>query len=183
MICAVYPLPTCPGPGRGGGDADSEQSADDGRWELCSKIEECGGAGGQGFDAQPFEADGEIAGAQMVAGFDAGEEPVAVDAADGGVSSRMFGLDRLVDCLGRKIRFDARHDLGQYRTGLGHQAEQPAVGLGHGAGGTIRARLGRNDPTDPLPAGSAPPTTFNGLAHHHVREVTGHGRVDRCLLA
>jgi hypothetical protein len=62
-------------PGNGDGDVDAEQAGQDGGGQVGGELEQRGGAGLAGSDAELAQAFGELEGADRLAGLPAGEQP------------------------------------------------------------------------------------------------------------
>ena len=100
-------------PGHGDGDVDAEHAGEDGGGQVGGELEQRGGAGSGGSEAELAESFGECVGADRSAGLPAGEQPSGgAGVADGGVSA-----------TGRGDRADkGGNGLGQH-DGLAAEAE------------------------------------------------------------
>ena len=92
-------------PGDGDGDVDAEHAGQDGGGQVGGELEQRGGAGLAGVDAELAESFGELVGADRAAGLPAGEQPGrGALVAEGGVA--VAGGDELQDQGGEGLGED-----------------------------------------------------------------------------
>src|SRR5262249_5985625 len=88
-------------PGDGDVDVDAEHAGQDGSRDFGGELEQGGGPGRPGGDADLMQASGQVAGADGVAGASAGQQPGGVTrVADGGVATA--GGDQVLRQIGER---------------------------------------------------------------------------------